>query len=166
MQIPILLPKIFDHPFTYETSQKIKLNTGDLVKVPFGSKKEIGIVWHTTEKTKKKFKIKKIEKKINLSPISKNLINFIDWFSKYNMVPLGLTLKLCLTNHLSIENMDDNLFSKYKIPKKLRSLPLNNEQKNIFIAKINSVYVTLFHYYGYRRLKISIVSKIICKCSI
>ena len=130
MQIPILLPKIFDHPFTYENSEKIKLNTGDFVKVPFGNKKAIGIVWHTAEKTKKNFKIKKIEKKINLSPISKNLINFIGWFSKYNMVPLGLTLKLCLTNHLSIENMDDNLFSKYKIPKKLRSLPLNNEQKN------------------------------------
>ena len=42
MQIPILLPKIFDHPFTYKNSQKIKLNTGDLVKIPFGSKKEIG----------------------------------------------------------------------------------------------------------------------------
>ncbi len=51
MEIPILLPKIFDHPFTYENSQKIKLNTGDLVKVPFGSKKEIGIVWHTAERT-------------------------------------------------------------------------------------------------------------------
>jgi len=129
MEIPILLPKIFDHPFTYENSQKIKLNTGDLVKVPFGSKKEIGIVWHTAERTEKKFKIKKIEKKINLPPISKNLINFIDWFSKYNMVPLGLTLKLCLTNHLSIENIDDNLFSRYKIPKKLNFFFLNNEQK-------------------------------------
>jgi len=129
MEIPILLPKIFDYPFTYENSEKIKLNTGDLVKVPFGSKKEIGIVWHTAERTEKKFKIKKIEKKINLPSISKNLINFIDWFSKYNMVPLGLTLKLCLTNHLSIENMDDNLFSKYKIQKKLKFFSLNNEQK-------------------------------------
>ena len=101
----------------------------DLVKVPFGSKKEIGIVWHTAERTEKKFKIKKIEKKVNLPSISKNLINFIDWFSKYNMIPLGLALKLCLTNHLSIENMDDNLFSKYKIPKKLNFFFLNNEQK-------------------------------------
>ena len=62
-----------------------------------------------------------------------NLINFIDWFSKYNMVPLGLTLKLCLTNHLSIENIDDNLFSRYKIPKKLkltnRILTENSRQK-------------------------------------
>ncbi len=56
MEIPILLPKIFDHPFTYENNQKIKLNTGDLVKVPFGSKKEIGIIWHTAERTEKNLK--------------------------------------------------------------------------------------------------------------
>ncbi len=31
MQIPILLPKIFDHPFTYENSEKIKLNTVEFV---------------------------------------------------------------------------------------------------------------------------------------
>ena len=34
MKYPVLLPNIFDHPFTYESD--IKLNIGQYVEVPFG----------------------------------------------------------------------------------------------------------------------------------
>ena len=34
MRYPILLPNIFNHPFTYESD--LKLNVGDYVVVPFG----------------------------------------------------------------------------------------------------------------------------------
>ena len=34
MRYPILLPNIFDHPFTYESDFELKI--GDYVKVPFG----------------------------------------------------------------------------------------------------------------------------------
>ena len=44
MKIPILLPNIFDHPFTYKSSGK-NLKFGDYVEVPFGKSKKIGIVW-------------------------------------------------------------------------------------------------------------------------
>ena len=37
MKVPILLPKVFNYPFTYETNIKLKL--GDYVEVPFGSSK-------------------------------------------------------------------------------------------------------------------------------
>ena len=37
MVYPILLPNIFNHPFTYES--KIKLKVGDYVVVPFGKSK-------------------------------------------------------------------------------------------------------------------------------
>ena len=47
MEVPVLLPKVFNHPFTYiYNSQKIKkLDQGDFVIVPFGKKKEIGVIW-------------------------------------------------------------------------------------------------------------------------
>ena len=37
MKFPVLIPSIFDHPFTY--SSDINLNVGDYVEVPFGKKK-------------------------------------------------------------------------------------------------------------------------------
>ena len=52
MKIPILLPNIFDHPFTYN-SPNANLKLGDYVEVPFGKSKKIGIVWDEFEKKKK-----------------------------------------------------------------------------------------------------------------
>ena len=38
MKVPILIPNIFDHPFTYD-SNSLNLNKGNYVAVPFGSTK-------------------------------------------------------------------------------------------------------------------------------
>ena len=43
MKIPILLPNIFNHPFTYESNLNLKV--GDYVLVPFGRSKITGVVW-------------------------------------------------------------------------------------------------------------------------
>ena len=53
MDLPVLLPKIFDYPLTYSTKDK-SIKSGDLVQVPFGKKKEIGVVWDKIEMTDKK----------------------------------------------------------------------------------------------------------------
>ena len=41
MKVPVLLPKVFNYPFTYinEPKKKIDLNLGDIFEVPFGKKK-------------------------------------------------------------------------------------------------------------------------------
>ena len=69
MRFPILLPNIFDYPFTYESN--INLKVGDYVLVPFGKSKITGVVWNEFEKKKdKKFKI-------NFTFISKRMIKNI-----------------------------------------------------------------------------------------
>ena len=90
MQTQVLLPKIFNFSFTYN-SNNISLKTGDFVEIPFGKSKEIGIVWKNKKvELKKNIKIKNIIKKVQGYSINKNLIDFIEWFSIYNMVPLDL----------------------------------------------------------------------------
>ena len=42
MKIPILLPNIFNHPFTYKTNNE-HLKKGDYVEVPFGKTNKIMI---------------------------------------------------------------------------------------------------------------------------
>ena len=44
MKAQVLLPKVFNFPFTYN-SNNISIKTGDHVEVPFGKNKEIGVVW-------------------------------------------------------------------------------------------------------------------------
>ena len=54
MNIPVLLPKIFDYPLTYNNASQYKLKVGDFVKVPFGKQEEVGIVWDKISTTSKK----------------------------------------------------------------------------------------------------------------
>ena len=98
MKVAVLFPKIFNFPFTYESNTKTKLKPGDFVKAPFGSIELTGLIWPEQQKTKKNFKIKKISKKINVKSLNKSMIKFISWFSKYNLVPLGMSLKMSLLN--------------------------------------------------------------------
>ena len=93
MKAQVLLPKVFDFPFTYNS--KIDGKIGNLVEVPFGSKKEIGVIWKNNYAEPKNIKIRDISKKTEYS-IDEKLINFIEWFSSYNMVPIGLVLKMVI----------------------------------------------------------------------
>ena len=129
MKIPVLFPKIFDYPFTYKSEISESLNSGDFVKAPFGSTEITGVVWPHEEKTKKKFKIKKISKKINVENLNTAMIQFISWFSKYNLVPLGMSLKMCLLNKDVVEKYFDKEFNKFVIKKNKNKFLLSGDQK-------------------------------------
>ncbi len=142
MKIPVLFPKIFNYPFTYKSETKDNLIAGDFVKAPFGSSEITGVVWNTEQKTEKKFKIKKISKKINVNNLSSPMLKFITWFSKYNLVPLGMTLKMCLLNKDVVEKSFNKEFDKYKIKYSTHKISLNKEQKKSlsFISNIGNNY--------------------------
>jgi len=142
MKVPVLFPKIFDYPFTYESKISEKLNSGDFVKAPFGSTEITGVVWTQEQKTKKKFKIKKISKKIKVKKLNPAMIKFISWFANYNLVPLGMALKMCLLNKDVIEKDFHEEFKKFEIKKNIKKLVLNEEQKNslTFMRNIGNKY--------------------------
>ena len=142
MKVPVLFPKIFDYPFTYKSEISEPLKSGDFVKAPFGSSEITGVVWTHEQKTEKKFKIKKISKKINVKNLNPSMIEFISWFSKYNLVPLGMSLKMCLLNKNVVEKNFDKEFDKFKIKRRKNKFLLNVEQKKslAFIRSIGNNY--------------------------
>ena len=128
MKYPILLPNIFDHPFTYESD--IILNIGDFVIVPFGKSKITGVVWDEFEKDDKKtFKIKKVLKKLEILALKKETINFLNWFSKYNLIPKGMALKLSLLSSNAVEKLSDKKYDEYATNIKNHSFELSKDQK-------------------------------------
>ena len=135
MKAQVLLPKVFNFPFTYN-SNHISIKIGDLVEVPFGKNKEIGVVWKKKNTELKNIKIKNISKKIQDYSIDQNLIDFIEWFSIYNMVPLGLVLKMVIGNNVNFTKKNDPDFNEIKKKKKIYKL--NSEQKKAF-KYLNSV---------------------------
>ena len=142
MKIPVLFPKIFDYPFTYESEIKETLEPGDFVKAPFGTSEITGVVWPYEQRTEKKFKIKKISRKINIEKLNSKMIDFINWFSKYNLVSLGMSLKMCLLNKQVVEKDYKGEFEKYKFNKFNNEFLLNDEQKKSlsFLRKVGDNY--------------------------
>jgi len=142
MKVPVLFPKIFDYPFTYNSEISEKLSPGDFVKAPFGSSEITGVIWPYEQKTKKKFLIKKISKKIKVKNLNTSMMEFISWFSKYNLVPLGMSLKMCLLNKDVVDKNFNIEFKKFKINKYSNDFILNAEQKKslTFMRNIGDSY--------------------------
>ena len=130
MNFPILLPNIFNHPFTYESD--LKLEIGDFVEVPFGKSKIIGVVWNEFEKNNiKSFKIKKIIRKLETPKLKKKTLEFLNWFAEYNIVPKGMTLKLLLCSGKAIEKIDNKFYKDFNFKIKNNLFKLTEEQKKI-----------------------------------
>ena len=126
MKVPVLVPKIFNFPFTYDAGSIKNLTAGDLVLVPFGKNEEVGVVWDQIQLSNKEFKIKKIKQKIKNFKINKSLINFINWFSAYNLVSRGMVLKMCLGDKKNAIKIEEH--KREKINKKNKFI-LNSDQK-------------------------------------
>ena len=132
MKFPILLPNIFNHPFTYESDLKLKI--GDFVEVPFGKSKISGVVWNEFEKNpNKQFKIKKIIKKLDVPNLKNTTLNFLNWFAEYNIVPKGMALKLVLLSRKPTEAFEEKFYEKYNLRIKDNSIKLTKEQKNSLV---------------------------------
>ncbi len=145
MRAQVLLPKVFNFSFTYNTNKK-KLNPGDVVEVPFGKNKEIGVVWPGEISKIKKFKLKNINKKIDKFSLNKNLIDFMQWFSMYNMMPLGLVLKMAIGSNKNLFVKDDKdlnqkttIGTKYELNKEqidaLNFLNLKNNKFDVSVLQ-------------------------------
>ena len=129
MKVPILIPNIFNHPFTYDSDLKLKV--GDYVVVPFGKSDLTGVVWDEFEKkTSKNFAIKKVSKKLNVPSLKKSIIKFLNWFSEYNMIPKGMALKLLLLSSNAIEKISSEVYKQFKIDIKQNKIELSKEQKD------------------------------------
>ena len=94
--VGVLLTLPFDEPFDYQTDRAVEI--GQIVEVPFGRDKQIGIVFsHGNSSGLAPEKIKNISQYFDYPPLSEKLIKFIQWVAKYNMAPLGAVLKMVLS---------------------------------------------------------------------
>jgi primosomal protein N' (replication factor Y) (superfamily II helicase) len=136
MKVPILLPNIFNYPFTYESDLKLKV--GDYVVVPFGKSEITGIVWDEFEKKKdRNFKIKSVLKKLDVIPLKKTTIKFLNWFSEYNIIPKGMALKLVLLSSNAVEKFQKDTYKIFDTNIKKNSIKLSEEQKKS-LKKMNA----------------------------
>jgi len=121
MTLDVLLPLKFDHPFTYNVPKDINVKIGDFVLVPFQNKDIIGIVWGKSSPIKSSIKIKDIKKKFDFASLSKDTLIFLEKFSRYNLVDLGIALKLFIFKkafkEISKKKKSEETFKEYSLKK-------------------------------------------------
>ena len=87
-------------PLDYLIPKDIDLEQGDLVIVPFRSKRMLAIIWQITSETECAIeKLKPIESKINFK-ISPLYIQFMEWIANYYLYNLGHVFKMLIPNEI------------------------------------------------------------------
>ena len=123
MYYNIIVARPFDQVFTYEADDQ-SLEIGQIVIVPFGKAREVGMVMEVGV-NKPDYNIKKIETVIKRIKFSKLNIKFLKWVSDYTLAPIGSVLKLFTINKDIISyQRDDKSFNESSF----KSTILNEEQ--------------------------------------
>ena len=100
--VGVMLTLPFDNVFDYKAPDEVKI--GDIVRVPFGKKHEVGIVFKIGATAL--LEEKKIKSVTEILPytLKPEFIKFIEWTAKYNMASVGLVLKMALCAKNAFDN--------------------------------------------------------------
>ncbi len=96
--IQVLLPLAIADAYSYDLPTHLHVEVGDFVKVPLGKQTRIGVVWpqDKAQKLPDKTKLKQVIAKIDMRPLSKGLVKFINWTCDYYISPKGMGLRLVM----------------------------------------------------------------------
>ena len=95
--VNVLLAYNLSKEFTYKIDKYVEI--GSIVRVPFRSKKYIGIVTeHLKKPNFQKSKIKEVDSVSNKFLFKSKHLKFLDWVAKYNLIDRGNILKMMLPN--------------------------------------------------------------------
>ncbi|HEY0353182.1 MAG TPA: primosomal protein N' [Enterovirga sp.] len=90
----ILLPLALDQTYSYAVPDDLTLAEGDVVAVPLGSRKSVGVVWSLASGSGSN--LKRVEGKIDAPPLPASLRKLVDWLAWYTLAPKGSALALGL----------------------------------------------------------------------
>jgi primosomal protein N' (replication factor Y) (superfamily II helicase) len=81
------------------------LPQGTLVRVPFGSRKLVGVIWKPDQHAKPiaAHKLRPIIEQLDLPPLSEELRNFVEWTANYYLMSRGAVLRMVLSSSDALE---------------------------------------------------------------
>lgn len=95
---PVNVPGAFD----YAVPPGMTVSRGDFVYAPIGKQMKLGVVWNLVEDDGSR-KLKEIAQVKATKPLSKAMVDFVDWTAKYNCAPLGMVLRMVVRSHKALD---------------------------------------------------------------
>jgi len=96
--VDILVPLALDQTYSYRVPVGLDLAPGDLVVVPLGARKYIGVVWAKSLNPNPRLhdRLKDVDEKLDVPPLRTELRQFVDWVSGYTLASRGMVLRMAL----------------------------------------------------------------------
>jgi primosomal protein N' (replication factor Y) len=96
--VDVLVPVALDRTYSYRVPPDLALATGDLVTVPLGPRAATGVVWADRVEVRPGLhnRVRDIEEKLDLPPLTPELRRFVDWVADYTLTPRGMVLRMAL----------------------------------------------------------------------
>ena len=131
--ISVLIPLPLAKSYNYSVPENLKLETGDFVKVPLGSREVVGVVWEKSNDKHDINKIKSVISRLEVTPLPATLRKFVDWLASYSVSPPGAVLRMAM-NVRSIL-VPPKLLKAYTVPesisKKTSNLRITKTRKRV-----------------------------------
>ncbi|WP_445679829.1 primosomal protein N' [Radicibacter daui] len=114
----VLLPLPLAGPYHYSVPEGLDLAPGDIVEVPLGQRRLIGVVWSLGGEPPQGTKLKSVLGLMPVPPMGEVLRRFVDWVAAYTLSAPGAVLRMALsvpaaleepktvTAYLPVEGMD------------------------------------------------------------
>ncbi len=89
----------------YDYAAETDIAPGTFVRVPFGRKENVGVVWdQAPDNTIPDTKVKSVTTVLDIPPLPPETIRFVNWVAGYTLSPLGMVLKMALIPDMEKES--------------------------------------------------------------
>ena len=96
----------------YDYIAETEIAVGTFVRVPFGRKESVGVVWdQKPDMSIPDSKVKAIRAVLDIPPLPMQTIRFVNWVAGYTLSPLGMVLKMALISDIEKVSKHPLLFS-------------------------------------------------------
>ncbi len=100
--VSVVLPLPLDAAYDYAVPEGLAVAPGDLVEVPFGRVRRIGVVWGPGEGGVPAARVKPIAGRLDVPAMTEAHRRFLERAARYTMAPLGAVLRMSLSSSAAL----------------------------------------------------------------
>ncbi|MEE4209166.1 MAG: primosomal protein N' [Parvularcula sp.] len=122
-RVKVVLPMPAGRGYDYAVPDGLALAPGDFVTVPLGPRQMTGVVWDEAPDAEvSDDKLKPVAARFDVPALSAGLMRFVDWVSRYYIVPRGAVLRLVLRGEQGLADVRGKMGYRRTspLPEKLR----------------------------------------------
>ena len=107
-RVRVLLPLPLDAAYDYKAADALDLKPGDYVRVPFGRRHAIGVVWdeaggNDADEAVPESRLKCVAERLDVPPLPREMRRLVDWVASYTMAPRGAVLRMAMSVEDALE---------------------------------------------------------------